>query len=50
MSKKVLLTKSINFYKGNLHAHSTFSDRKQTPEELKELYKANGYSFIPMIQ
>ena len=26
-----------NFYKGNMHAHTTLSDGKQTPEEVKEL-------------
>ena len=34
------------FYKVNLHCHSTVSDGKYTPEELKELYKAEGYSAL----
>jgi len=46
MSKMVLLTPEKKFFKGNMHAHSTLSDGKQTPEELKKLYKAHGYSFI----
>ena len=46
MAKKILLTSEKNFYKGNMHAHSTLSDGKQTPEEVKELFKANGYSFV----
>lgn len=46
MSKSILLTSKKNFYKGNMHAHSTLSDGTQTPEELKMLYKSNGYSFI----
>ena len=29
-----------------MHCHSTCSDGKQTPEELKALYKAHGYSFL----
>lgn len=33
-------------YKANLHCHSTFSDGKRTPEELKEMYKRNGYSIL----
>lgn len=44
--KKILLTSQKNFFKGNMHCHSTFSDGKLTPEELKREYKANGYSFI----
>ena len=44
--KKVLLTSNKAFYKGNMHCHSTFSDGNMTPEELKEHYKKNGYSFL----
>ena len=33
-------------YKANLHCHSTHSDGKKTPEELKEMYKAHGYSIL----
>ena len=33
-------------YKANLHSHSTLSDGKKTPEELKELYRKNGYSIL----
>ena len=33
-------------YKANLHCHSTCSDGKKTPEELKELYKSHGYSIL----
>lgn len=33
-------------YKANLHCHSTLSDGKKTPEELKEMYKRNGYSIL----
>lgn len=35
-----------NFYKANLHCHSTLSDGKLTPEQLKEHYKKNGYSIL----
>lgn len=35
-------------YKGNLHAHSTRSDGKFTPEELIERYRAQGYDFLAL--
>lgn len=34
------------FYKTNLHCHSTFSDGRFTVEQLKEGYKAKGYSAV----
>lgn len=46
MDRKILIDNEKNFYKGNLHCHSTFSDGKQTPEELKKAYKEKGYSFV----
>ncbi len=33
-------------YKANLHCHSVFSDGKNTPQELKEMYKREGYSIL----
>ena len=33
-------------YKANLHCHSTYSDGAKTPEELKEMYRAHGYSIL----
>ena len=33
-------------YKANLHCHSTLSDGRLTPEELKEAYKKHGYSVL----
>lgn len=44
--KKILLDESLNHYRANLHCHSTISDGKKTPEELKEFYKSRGYSAI----
>ncbi len=44
--KKYLLECNKNFYKANLHSHSTFSDGKFTPFELKKLYMDKGYSVI----
>ena len=43
---KILLDENKPFYKANLHCHSTYSDGKFTVEELKEQYKAQGYSII----
>ena len=44
--KKYLLPKNGNFYKANLHCHTTFSDGRWTPEKVKEEYKAHGYSVV----
>ena len=44
--KKILLDENLNFYRANLHCHSTISDGKKTPEELKEFYRSRGYSAI----
>ncbi len=39
---------SGHWYKGNLHGHSTCSDGLYTPEELREIYRAHGYSFFAL--
>ena len=44
--KKFLLPENGNFYKANLHCHSTISDGKWSPEKIKEEYMAHGYSII----
>ncbi len=44
--KKYLLPAKGKFYKANLHCHSTYSDGRLTPAELKEIYKERGYSII----
>ena len=44
--RKYLLPKGLPFYKANLHCHSTASDGQFTPEELKQAYKAKGYSIL----
>lgn len=36
------------FYKGNLHAHSTNSDGRHTPDEVKREFKENGYDFLAL--
>lgn len=43
--KRYLLTKG-NYYKANLHCHSTLSDGKWTVEEIKRRYREKGYSVI----
>ena len=43
---QILLDKNKKFYKANLHCHSTFSDGKYTPEELKDKFMAKGYSIV----
>jgi len=35
-----------NWYKGNLHCHSTVSDGILTPEEVVSVYKRNGWDFL----
>ena len=42
--KKYLIPETGSFYKANLHCHTTISDGSMTPEEVKEHYKAAGYT------
>ena len=44
--KKYLLPEGGNFYKANLHCHTTISDGRKTPAEVKQMYKDHGYSVI----
>lgn len=46
MSKKFLIPDKGNWYKANLHCHSTVSDGIFTPEQIKDLYKSHGYNII----
>ena len=53
MGKKSLKEKNMYLispfkkqYKANLHCHSVYSDGKKTPQELKEMYKKQGYSIL----
>jgi hypothetical protein len=34
------------WYRGNLHSHTTASDGQQTPEEMARRYRAAGYGFL----
>ena len=44
--KKYLLPENGNFYKANLHCHTTVSDGQMSPEEIKARYKELGYSIV----
>ena len=46
--RRYLLPETGSFYKANLHAHSTVSDGGLTPSELKERYRAKGYSILAL--
>ncbi len=35
-----------NWYKGNVHAHTTMSDGTRTPETLVDIYREAGYDFL----
>ncbi|MBR2343287.1 MAG: hypothetical protein IKA64_03440 [Clostridia bacterium] len=41
-----MLAPEGNLYKTNLHCHTTVSDGKFTPEEIKKLYMERGYSAV----
>lgn len=44
--KQYLLPENGNFYKANMHIHTTVSDGRLTPEQMKEEYQKRGYSII----
>lgn len=44
--KKYLLPPEGNWYKANLHCHTSVSDGNFTPERVKEEYKKRGYSIV----
>lgn len=46
MATRWLIDPKKKQYKANLHSHSTLSDGKLTPEELKALFKDNGYDIL----
>ena len=46
MSKKFLLPEQGQFYKANLHCHSTLSDGRLTLEQLKQAYRGQGYAIV----
>ena len=44
--KKHLLPEGLNWYRANMHCHTTVSDGFYSPEEIKEAYKKMGYSIV----
>ena len=40
------LLPATSFFKANLHTHTTITDGKLSPEEVKEAYKARGYQIL----
>lgn len=44
--KHYLLPPTGQFYKANLHCHTTISDGALTPEEVKRIYLEHGYSIV----
>ena len=44
--KRWLLPQSGTFYKANLHAHTDMSDGRNSPEEVKEIFRSMGYSVV----
>ncbi len=46
MKKLYLLPQDGQYYKANLHCHSTVSDGRLTPEQLRDAYRAEGYSIL----
>jgi len=43
---KVLFKSGANTFKANMHSHTTLSDGKLTPAQMKELYKSEGYHIV----
>jgi len=43
---KYLLPKVSKYFKTNLHTHTNITDGSLSPEEMKEIYKAKGYSIL----
>lgn len=46
MNKVKLVTSDGVWYKANLHCHTTVSDGRLTPEEVKKVYMEQGYSIV----
>ena len=44
--KKYIISPELNWYRANMHCHSTISDGHFTPEKIKEVYKKMGYSIV----
>ncbi|MBQ4585506.1 MAG: PHP domain-containing protein [Clostridia bacterium] len=44
--KKYILPADVNWYRANMHCHTTVSDGHYSPAEIKEAYKNMGYSIV----
>ena len=44
--KKYIISPELNWYRANMHCHTTVSDGHYTPAEIKEAYKNMGYSIV----
>ncbi len=44
--KNQILLPETGTYKANLHCHTTISDGELTPEEIKKVYREQGYSIV----
>lgn len=44
--KKYILPEGLNWYRANMHCHTTISDGSLSPEQVKEEYKKRGYSIV----
>lgn len=44
--RQYLIPEEGQFYKANMHTHTTCSDGQMTPEQIKQLYKSHGYSVV----
>ncbi|MBQ8146521.1 MAG: PHP domain-containing protein [Clostridia bacterium] len=44
--KKYIISPKLNWYRANLHCHTTVSDGHFSPEEIKNVYKEMGYSVV----
>lgn len=45
---RTLYDPSLQFFKGNLHMHTTLSDGRLSPEEALNSYRAKGYDFVAL--
>ncbi len=44
--KKYIISPELNWYRANMHCHTTVSDGYYSPEKIKEAYKDMGYSIV----
>ena len=44
--RKYLLPENVNWYRANMHCHSTISDGSLTPEELKKILEDCGFELL----